>query len=406
MLAVIMYHQLRGDILKNGVEFIINSAYAPNDADGSFGAKCAERARAFHESIPGYMPTPLVRLDSMAERFGVENIFVKDESKRFGLNSFKALGGSYAIASWIGQRMGLDGDKLSFDLLTSCADQLTFVTATDGNHGRGVAWTAQLLGCKSVVYMPKGTTEERLEHIRRLGADASITEYNYDDAVRHASRVADENGWLLVQDTAWDGYEAIPRSIMEGYTTMAAEIYEQLGGVVPTHIFLQAGVGAMAGAVAGFFSSVYASLQDKPRIVIVEPKNAACLFKTAAAADGKVHAVGGDLATIMAGLSCGEPCTIGWDVLRDNAYAFASIPDSAAETAMRALAFPTGEDPAVVSGESGAAALGFFMCIMSEPDYGHIRTQLGITPSSRLLFISTEGDTDKESYQRIIGSRA
>lgn len=386
--------------MKNDVRFLINREYAPNDAGDEFGIDCAGRARAFHAGIPAYAPTLLVSLKRTAEHFGVGDIFIKDESGRFGLNSFKGLGGSYAVASCMAERLGLQ--KPEFDKLCGHDETVTFVTATDGNHGRGVAWTARLLGQKSVVYMPAGTTRERLEHIRALGAEASITEFNYDDAVRHAAAMAERNGWVLVQDTAWDGYETVPHRIMEGYTTMAAEIFEQLDGTAPTHIFLQAGVGAMAGAVAGFFASVYAGREDKPRIVIVEPENAACLYKTAEAADGSVHAVGGELATIMAGLSCGEPCTIGWRVLRDNAFAFATIPDYAAATGMRILAAPVGDDTPIVSGESGAAAFGFFTHVMSDPDCAHIREALALDERSKLLFISTEGDTDKASYCDIV----
>ena len=225
----------------------------------------AEKARRFHSGLPGYAPTPLVSLDGLAHSLGVSKIWIKDESKRFGLNAFKALGGSYAMARCLSEKLGKPLEEMSFEELCAPAARralgdITFVTATDGNHGRGVAWAARLLGQKAVVYMPKGSAAERLENIRAQGAQAEITEYNYDDAVRLANRMAEEHGWILIQDTAWPGYEEIPAHIMQGYTTLAAETLQQLeeqGAERPTHLFLQAGVGSFAGAALGFFTSVW-----------------------------------------------------------------------------------------------------------------------------------------------------
>ena len=196
-----------------------------------FGPESAKKARGFHQSFPEYKETPLANLGTLAKELGVASIHVKDESYRFGLNAFKVLGGSYTIGNYIAKKLGVDISELPYAKLVSTEvkekiGQITFVTATDGNHGRGIAWTANRLGQKSVVYMPKGSAEERLNNIRALGADASITELNYDDAVRLAKEGEDKNGWVLVQDTAWDGYEEIPGWIMEGYTTMAAEATE------------------------------------------------------------------------------------------------------------------------------------------------------------------------------------
>ena len=204
-----------------------------------FGPETAKRARRFHESFPEYQVTPLAALNDLAKRVGVASIHVKDENCRFGLNAFKVLGGSYAIGNCIAKRLGVSLEKLPFgELLSGDTNRmlggLTFATATDGNHGRGVAWTAHRLGLKSVVYMPKGSAAERLANIRALGAEASITDLNYDDTVRLMRSESAKNGWILVQDTAWQGYEEIPGLIMEGYTTMAAEAFEQLGGRLPT----------------------------------------------------------------------------------------------------------------------------------------------------------------------------
>ena len=358
------------------------------------------QVRTFHQTIPGYAPTPLVVLQDTAKALGVGEIWVKDESKRFGLNAFKVLGGSYAMAKLLCQNLGLE--HADFSALTGSEireelGDITFVTATDGNHGRGVAWSAAQLGQKSVVYMPQGSAPERLENIRALGADAEIINGNYDDAVRLAARQAEEKGWLLVQDTAWEDYRQIPQWIMEGYCTMGLEALEQLEKA-PTHIFLQAGVGSMAGAMAGLFT---AGLKEKPTIVIVEPNKADCIFRTAEADDGTLHIVTGAMDTIMAGLACGEPCSIGWDVLKNTAAHFISCPDAAAAYGMRILGNPAGNDSRIISGESGAAAFGCAAAILTDPNLAHFKEILGLKSDSRLLFISTEGDTDKENYRAI-----
>ncbi len=354
-----------------------------------FGRKAAEEARAFHSGFAEYCETPLASLRALAARLGVAGIYVKDESYRFGLNAFKALGGTYCIGKCIEERRAA-GDN----------SQLTFVTATDGNHGRGIAWAATKQGHKSVVYMPKGSSPERLENIRKAGAEASITDMNYDDTVRFAHEQADRNGWILVQDTAWPGYEQIPTWIMQGYTTMALEAAEQLGGLIPTHVFLQAGVGAMSGAVTGFLADYFGA--EKPIITIVEPDAADCIYQTAAAADGRLHPVGGDLATIMAGLACGEPCTLGWEQIQSHADFAVSMPDSVAAKGMRVLGNPLSGDDRVISGESGAAGLGFAVTLLTDEKLAAFKEELGIDENSVILCFSTEGDTDRENYRKIV----
>lgn len=381
-----------------------HTAEESREAAGGFNIERAQNARRFHSTFPEYAPTPLVSLPDLAKITGVASIHVKDESKRFGLNAFKVLGGSYSIGRYIGNALGIPADRLTYDEITSKeafakTGRLTFVTATDGNHGRGVAWTANRLGHGSVVYMPKGSSEERLENIRREGAEAWITDMNYDDAVRFANSQAEKNGWVMVQDTAWEGYEDIPRWIMEGYMTMALEAYEQLAGEEPTHIFLQAGVGAFAGSAAGFFTS---ALSGKPVITVVEPDRADCIYRTAAANDGKLHTVTGDMDSMMAGLCCGEPCTIGWKVLAGCADHFISMPDDIAAFGMRILGNPAGSDTRVISGESGAAGLGFAAAILMDDDVKDLRERIGLDRNSRILCVSTEGDTDRENYRRVV----
>lgn len=369
-----------------------------------YGYEQAEKVCRFHSSFPEYTVTPLVRLENLAKLFGVKDIYVKDESYRFGLNAFKVLGGSYAIACELAKRLKLPVEELTYDKLMAPEvkqklGELTFVTATDGNHGRGVAWTANRLQQKAIVLMPKGTELARLEAIKAFGAEAYITDVNYDDTVRMARKIAAECGGIMVQDTSWEGYEDVPLHIMQGYTTMGYEIVQQLQGVRPTHVFLQAGVGAMAGAVAAFFADYYKA--DKPIITIVEPEKADCIFKTAKADDGKLHNVTGALDSIMAGLCCGEPCSLAWDMLRRYADNFASMPDEFAAYGMRVLGNPLSGDTAVVSGESGAAGLGFALLGRSDAQANSL---LQLDESSVVLCISTEGDTAPAKYRSIVWS--
>jgi diaminopropionate ammonia-lyase len=368
----------------------------------------AEDIKTYHASFAQYKQTPLVSLTGLSKKIDVAHIWVKDESHRFGLNAFKVLGGSYAVARVIAKQLKLPVNQISYETITSeetkkALGEITFVTATDGNHGRGIAWTAEALGQKSVVYMPKGSSEERLQNIKNHGAEASITDMNYDDAVRMADQMAKDNNWILVQDTAWQGYEEIPTWVMQGYMTMALEAYQEIlsnGQEPPTHIFLQAGVGSMAAAVSGFFRNVIHN--NDLKIIIVEPDQADCLYKTASANDGTCHSVTDDMNTIMAGLACGEPSTIGWEVLKSSVDAFISCPDWTAAQGMRILGNPLDTDQKVVSGESGAVGIGVLTELMSESHYQNMREALHLNQESRILFFSTEGDTDKQAYRSIV----
>ena len=367
------------------------------------------KARTFHESFPQYTTTPLAKLDKMADFLGLGEVYVKDESYRFGLNAFKVLGGSFAMARYIAKETGKDVSELPYSVLTSNAlreefGQATFFTATDGNHGRGVAWAANKLRQKAVVHMPIGTTQTRLENIRKEGAQVDITDMNYDDCVRLAAKEAAETPrGVVVQDTAWDGYEEIPAWIMQGYGTMASEASEQLktnGVERPTHVFVQAGVGSLAGAMVGYFTNLYPD--NPPTFVVVEADVAACLYKGAKAGDGGIRIVDGDMQTIMAGLACGEPNTISWDILKNHVNTFVSAPDWVAAKGMRMLSAPIKGDPQVTSGESGAAPFGVLACIMMMDEYKELRDQLGLGKDSKVLLFSTEGDTDPERYKNIV----
>ena len=364
-----------------------------------------KQAREFHKSFPQYSITPLAKLDGMAEGLGLGGLFVKDESYRFGLNAFKVLGGSFAMARYIASEMGRDVSEMTYDYLTSEKfreefGQATFFTATDGNHGRGVAWAANKLGQKAVVHMPKGSTKTRFDNIAKEGAKVTIEEVNYDDCVRMAAAEAEATPHgVVVQDTAWDGYEEIPSWIMQGYGSMAGEAAEQLREVSvnrPTHVFVQAGVGSLAGAVVGYFTNLYP--ENPPKFVVMEAGAAACLYKGAVAGDGDPRIVGGDLQTI----ACGEPNIIGWDILRNHVSAFVSCPDWVAAKGMRMLAAPVKGDPKVISGESGAVGMGVISTIMEDDEYKELRDALELNRDSKVLMFSTEGDTDPDKYKKIV----
>lgn len=394
----------------NPIEWVVNTM--PKTDDKNLPVMALDeigKARKFHESFPQYSKTPLAKLDHMAEYLGLGQVYVKDESYRFGLNAFKVLGGSFAIAKYIAQQTGKDVSDLPYSVLTSEAlreefGQATFFTATDGNHGRGVAWAANRLGQKAVVFMPKGSTITRFNNIKAEGADVTIEEVNYDECVRMANALAEKtpNG-VMVQDTAWDGYEEIPSWIMQGYGTMAMEADEQLheyGCERPTHVFIQAGVGSLAGAVQGYFANRYP--ENPPKVIVMEASVADCLYKGAVAKDGSVRFVDGDMQTIMAGLACGEPNTISWDILKNHVTAFLSCPDWVSAKGMRMLAAPFKGDPQVVSGESGAVGMGVIASVMQMDEYKELREFLALDENSRVLMFSTEGDTDPDRYKEIV----
>lgn len=368
-----------------------------------------KKARSFHQSFPQYSVTPLTKLSGLADYLGLRSLYVKDESYRFGLNAFKVLGGSYAIARYIAKQLGKDVSDVPYGVLTSEKlrrefGQATFFTATDGNHGRGIAWAANKLGQKCVVRMPKGTTQTRLENIARENATVTIEDLNYDDCVRKAAKEAEETEYgIMVQDTAWEGYEEIPTWIMQGYGTLATEAAEQLeedGVKRPTHIFIQAGVGSLAGAVIGYFANRFK--EHPPVMVVVEAKAADCLYRSAAKGDGSCVDVTGDMLTIMAGLACGEANTVSWDILRNHADAFVSCPDWVSANGCRIYAAPLRGDSQVISGESGSVCMGLVAALMTRPEYSELKEALKLDGNSDVLLVSSEGDTDPERYHEIV----
>jgi diaminopropionate ammonia-lyase len=379
----------------------------PAEVLTAFSQDVAAKVQRFHKQLPGYQPTKLVSLNGLARAWGLGEILIKDESTRFDLNAFKVLGGSYAVACLICRELGIDIEATSYGHLTSDAvhrsiKHMTLATATDGNHGRGIAWAAQQLGLKAVVYVPKGTARARIETIRAHGASVEVTDLNYDDAVRLASNTAQQNGWYLIQDTSWEDYEDVPLWIMQGYLTMCKEAVEQMADLhtAPTHVLVQAGVGAMSGAVVGYLANAFRG--RLPRFIVMEPSNAACIFASVVAGDGQPHAVTGDMDTIMAGLACGEPNLIGWEILRDFPWAYMSCDNYVAANGMRILANPVAGDSAVEAGESGAVGLGVVDLLVNAPAFEELKQVLEIGPDSRLLLFNTEGATDPVNYQDIL----
>ena len=391
---------------------VITKKAAPNGELPLYLSKeAAKDVLHLHASLDSYAPTSLVDLKELAKVLGVKAICVKDESSRFGLKAFKGLGGSYAVFRVVCRELGLDPLKATMEDLKRSeyaekVRRMVFVTATDGNHGKGISWAAGLLGCASHVYMPKGSVEVRAQAIRDAGsAKVTITDMSYDDTVRYVADLAEEKGWYLMQDTSNDEADEVPKWIVQGYLTMVFEALDQLesyGYECPTHVFLQAGVGSMAGAVAGALACAYG--KKKPFVGIVEPDEVACIFESARMDDGNAHPSTGSEETMMAGLNCAEPCETVWPVLRDFCEAYLTCPDEVSALGMRLLAHPKGTDAPVISGESGAVTTGIAALILQDKNYKELKEKLGLNESSVILTFSTEGDTDPENYKKIVES--
>ena len=389
---------------------LTNGRFQPAEPYGEhrstlLNADALARAQSVITTWPGYAQTPLCSLPALARSAGVASIHYKDEGSRFGLGSFKALGGAYAVARLLcrelGQQLGrvVSHADLQSDpaLRQACAD-ITVTCATDGNHGRSVAWGAQMLGCRCVIYIHATVSEGRKEAIARYGAQVVRTTGNYDDSVQQADRDARANGWFVISDTSYPGYMDIPRDVMQGYQLMVHETVNDLPQW-PTHVFVQAGVGGFGAAVCAYFWERNA--QQRPVFVVVEPERADCLLQSART--GAVVAVKGDLDTLMAGLACGEVSLLAWDILATGANAFCTIPDAAAVDGMRLLASPTGGDPVIVAGESAVAGLAAALLAAQDSS---ARAALGLGPDSRVLLFGSEGDTDPALYAQLVGRSA
>ncbi|MBR0682545.1 diaminopropionate ammonia-lyase [Roseomonas eburnea] len=361
--------------------------------DGAF-----RRAKAEIASWPGYAPTPLVDLPDAAAAARVGAVRYKDEGGRFGLGSFKALGGAYAVMRLLqGElaRRGVANAATAAELMDGTYKEatraITVCCATDGNHGRSVAWGAQRFGAGCVIFVHEHVSQGRRDAIAKWGAEIRVVPGNYDDAVREAQKQADANTWFVVSDTSYAGYTEVPRDVMQGYRVMADEAADQLGQA-PTHVFVQGGVGGVAAAVS---TQMRARFGSGVKIVVAEPEKAACLLASAEA--GQPTTIGGELDTLMAGLACGEPSLLAWQELERGAYAFMAVPDESAVDCMKALAART---PPVVAGESAVAGLAALLLAAQEP---FARAALGLEEASRILLFGTEGATDPQVYARLVG---
>ncbi|WP_095588061.1 diaminopropionate ammonia-lyase [Actibacterium ureilyticum] len=353
---------------------------------------------------PGYAPTPLHDLPALAAELGLATLRYKDEGGRFGMGSFKALGGAYAVARLLQAEFSRElGRPVTMDEVTGkahpdLAAEITVCCATDGNHGRSVAWGAQTFGCNCVIFIHATVSDSRKEAIAAFGAEVRRCDGNYDDSVRAAQETADREGWFVVSDTSYAGYMDIPKDVMQGYELMAAEAFDQIDQP-PTHIFLQTGVGGMAAAVTALAVRRWGA--KRPAIVLCDPDQSACYLASFRA--GIPTAVEGDLDTLMAGLACGEVSELAWTILRDHADAVVALSDASAVAAMRRLARPTGQDPAIVAGESAVAGLAGVTALMRDADACAL---LGLGPDARILLFGTEGDTDAALYTELVGMTA
>ena len=349
---------------------------------------------------PGYAPTPLHPLDAIATALALGAVVYKDEGQRLGLGSFKALGGAYAVLCLAGERVG------TADLATvrSGAHRrqlagMTVATATDGNHGRSVAWGARMAGCACRIYIHAEVSQGRQRAMEALGAEVVRIDGDYDASVRRCAEQAAVHGWTVVSDTSYDGYREIPRLVMAGYSVLATEILEQMADRPPTHLFVQAGVGGLAAAVAARFWQGWGD--DRPRSVVVEPTRAACL--TASARTGAPTSVPLHEETVMAGLSCGATSLLAWDVLSAAGGDYVTIDDTAVAAAMRLLAEGKAGGPRIVAGESAVPGLIALIAAATDP---RLRHDLALNGDSRVLLLGCEGATDPEIYRRMVGESA
>ncbi|MEM7376584.1 MAG: diaminopropionate ammonia-lyase [Pseudomonadota bacterium] len=357
-------------------------------------------ARAEITEWAGYAPTPLVSLGALADELGVARIDYKDEGPRFGLASFKALGGAYAaqrvLQTQVSARTGKAVSLASIrngEHATACAD-ITLVSATDGNHGRSLAWGCERFGAPCNIYIHAEVSEGRAEAMRRYGANVIRIDGDYDESVRLAKTEADANGWFVVSDTSWPGYSQPPLDVMSGYGVMTREACDALAEP-PTHVFLQGGVGGMAAGIAAALRQFYG--EASPRVVIVEPDRAACLFESAKT--GTATSVAIETETIMAGLSCGEPSPLAWAILAEEASDFLTIPDDTVAPAVRLLARPLAGDTAIDAGESAVAGLAAL--ILARRD-AVVSDAIGLDADARVLLFGSEGVTDPDIFARIM----
>lgn len=387
----------------------INPQYDQNQPYGSERQKILSQSalKAAEQDLhqwPGFHQTPLYHLPELANTLNVADICYKDEGSRFGLGSFKSLGGAYAVSRLLRKEIGkklnrsISMQELFDDDIKKISASITVTCATDGNHGRSVAWGAKMFGCQCIIYIHALVSEGRKVAIEQYDASVIRVAGNYDDAVRQADIDAQKHNRFVISDTSYPGYMDVPRDVMQGYQVMVKEADEQLNEM-PTHIFIQAGVGGLAAAVCSYFWEMYKD--KKPIFVVVEPTEADCLLQSAQ--NGKPTAVKGELNTLMAGLACGEISLLAWEILEQGTYAYCSITDASAISCMKLLASPYGNDPAIVAGESAVAGLAAAIASSLNEEQ---RKALHITTDSRFLLFGSETATDPALYEQLVGQTA
>jgi diaminopropionate ammonia-lyase len=364
---------------------------------------------AFHRSLPGYEPSPLRELPELAAHLGLGAVLVKDESRRCGIKAFKALGASYAIYRFLKKkwhvRYKAPFTPESFQDAATLAQlgTFTFCAATDGNHGRAVAWTAKMLGQKAVIYMPADSMPSRVENIRGEGAEVVLVPGSFDNCVRRCAADAAANGWQAISDTAYAGYREIPGWILLGYTSIFAEMEEILHQRQTANVdavILPAGVGGLAAAGAFYYASRYGA--ERPVLICVEPVSSDCFLESVRFGKGKPLPTRGRQTSIMVGLNCGVPSPLAWPIVRDAVPFFLAVGDKWAEKAMRRYYHALGADPRIVSGESGSSGLAALLALTTAEKLAEARARLPLNRNSRVLLINTEGDTDPENFRKIV----
>ena len=324
-----------------------------------------------------YEPTPLLLLNKLSKELNLNQIYYKDESKRFDLKSFKALGGAYAV-----------------EKVTKGNKEITVSTATAGNHGRSVAWGAKRLGLKCKIFISEFVSEARGKAMESLGADVVKVKGNYENSLLECIKQSTENNWQIVQDVAWKDYMVVPTLTMAGYSVMMKEIVDQINNESITHIFLQAGVGGMAGAMV---AGVARYLKNIPKIIVVEPDSAACVMKSIES--GKIEKVQIVRESLMGGMSCGEPSLVPWKILKKSVNNCISLPDDDIGKAMKLFANASFGNDKIIAGENAApGVISLIACCNDEK----IKNSINLDSNSNILLIGCEGDTDQEMYQKLL----
>ncbi len=367
----------------------------PERLEALFPRALSDTAIAEIRSWEGYAATPLASLDRLAGALGLGAVLYKDESARFDLGSFKALGGAYAVARLLADRLGMTTAELRSGRARDRAREIMVTTASAGNHGRSVAWGARMAGCPCRVYVHAGVSSGRTAAIEALGAEVVRIDGSYDDAVRICAGESATKGWFVVSDTSYENYLQVPRQVMAGYTLLAAEALEQVRAPI-THLFVQAGVGGLAAALAARFWMEMG--ENRPRLVIVESEHAACMM--ASARRGRATPVRVRTESVMGGMSAGAPSLIAWEIVRRAAAHFVTVPDAPVGAAMRLLASGDAGERPLEAGECAAAGvLALIGAGCNEP----LRRAMGLDGESRVLLIGTEGATDPETYRKLVG---